>query len=584
MPRAGSMGQVLTLREYDDVNSLDDFIHEPRIAYFSMEIALHNDIRTYSGGLGVLAGDTLSSAADLELPMVAVTLVSREGYFCQSVNEQGWQQEAPDPWQPADWAKPLDAKVALPIAGRTVWVGGWLYILRGHMNGYQPVILLDTDLDENTVEDRSITDYLYGGDQVYRLKQEMVLGIGGMRLLQALGFEIRQYHMNEGHSALLAVELLRRYAYPAEDLRPGESPYDVPRVRELCSFTTHTPVEAGHDRFGYEMVQQVAGEPIALGTLKQLAGDDVLNMTRLALNLSEYVNGVAKRHAEVSRGMFPGYRVHAVTNGVHPFTWVSDPLRQLYDRYIPGWCHEPELLIRADCCIGDDELWGAHEQAKGALIDRVRTRTGAELNPQCPILGFARRMTAYKRPDLLFSDLQRLHDLAGHHPFQIVLAGKAHPQDMGGKQLIERLHAHARELGNTIPVVFLPDYDLELARCLVAGVDVWLNTPLRPLEASGTSGMKAAFNGVPNLSVLDGWWIEGCIEGVTGWGIGDSQEADNDADAVSLYRKLEDVVLPLYHKNRSGWIAVMKGAIAKNAAYFNSHRMMRRYATEAYVR
>ena len=428
-----------------NMSSLDKFIHEPRIAYFSMEIALRSEIPTYSGGLGVLAGDTLNSAADLELPMVAVTLVSRQGYFRQSISEQGWQQEVPDPWEPADWLTQLDAKVALPISGRTVWVGGWLYVLQGHMNGCQPVILLDTDLDENAVEDRAITDYLYGGDQAYRLKQEMVLGIGGMRLLQALGFEIREYHMNEGHSALLAVELLRRYSYPTEDLRPGESPYDVPRVREQCSFTTHTPVEAGHDRFGYDLVQQVVGEPIAMGMLKQLAGEDALNMTRLALNLSEYINGVAKRHAEVSRGMFPGYRVHAVTNGVHPFTWTSEPFRKLYDRYLPGWCHEPELLIRADCCYRRRRgLGGAPAGQTGDSFDCVRTLTGASLDLERPILGFARRMTAYKRPDLLFSDMQRLKAIARDHPFQIVMAGKAHPHDTGGKQLIERLHAHAR--------------------------------------------------------------------------------------------------------------------------------------------
>lgn len=465
-----------------------------------------------------------------------------------------------------------------------VWVSGWLYVLQGHMGNAQPVILLDTDLEENTPEDRHITDGLYGGDQAYRLKQEMVLGIGGVRLLQALGFAIREYHLNEGHSALLAVELLRRYRYPAEGLRPGESPYDVPRVREQCSFTTHTPVEAGHDRFSYELVQQVAGEPIALGVLKQLGGEDALNMTRLALNLSEYVNGVAKRHAEVSRGMFPGYRVHAVTNGVHPFTWTSEPFRKLYDKYIPGWCHEAELLMRADCCISDAEIWEAHRQTKQRLIECVKAATGASLDPQRPILGFARRMTAYKRPDLLFAEVQRLREIAAHHPFQIVIAGKAHPHDTRGKQLIEQLHAQARALGDVIPMFFLPGYDLAKAQCLVAGVDVWLNTPLRPLEASGTSGMKATFNGVPNLSVLDGWWVEGCIEGVTGWAIGDSQEADNDTDAESLYRKLGEVVLPLYYKDRSRWIAVMKGAIAKNAAYFNSHRMMRRYATEAYIR
>lgn len=563
---------------------LDEFIHEPRIAYFSMEIALRNEMHTYSGGLGVLAGDTLRSAADLELPMVAVTLISREGYFKQRLDEQGRQSEEADPWDVPQWAQPLDAKVALSIGGRRVWVIGWQYILQGHMGGRQPVILLDTDLEENAPEDRAITHHLYGGDSAYRLKQEMILGVGGVRLLQALGFEVMHYHMNEGHSALLAVELLRRYAYPAEDLRPGESPYDVPRVRELCSFTTHTPVEAGHDRFPYDLVQQVSDTPIDLGLLKHLAGDDALNMTRMALNLSEYVNGVAKRHAEVSRGMFPGYRVHAVTNGVHPFTWTCPSFRALYDAHITGWCHEPELLIRADCCLSDADVWEAHRKAKQELVDYIRAATGVGIEADPPILGFARRMTAYKRPDLLFSDIERLKAIAREQPFQIVLAGKAHPHDDGGKQLIERLHGHMRELAGSVPCVFLAGYDMEIAQRLVAGVDLWVNTPLRPLEASGTSGMKATFNGVPNLSVLDGWWIEGCIEGVTGWAVGDSQASDNDADADALYRKLAEVVLPLYHQNRAGWIAVMKGAIAKNAAFFNSHRMMRRYATEAYIR
>lgn len=563
---------------------LDEFTHEPRIAYFSMEIALRGEMHTYSGGLGVLAGDTLHSAADLELPMVAVTLISREGYFRQRLDDRGRQSEEPDPWPVPDWAQPLDAKVALEIGGRRVWVTGWQYILQGHMGGRQPVILLDTDLEENVPEDRDITDRLYGGDAAYRLRQEMVLGIGGVRLLQALGFQILQYHMNEGHSALLALELLRRYARSPEELQPGESPYDLPRVRELCNFTTHTPVEAGHDRFAYELVQQIAGPLLDFGTLKRLGGDGALNMTQLALNLSEYVNGVAKSHAEVSRRMFPGYRVHAVTNGVHPFTWTSAPFRALYDTHLSGWCHEPELLMRADCCLSDADVWDAHLRSKEVLIDRVRAATGLALAPGLPIMGFARRMTAYKRPDLLFTDLDRLRAIAREQPFQIVVAGKAHPRDEGGKQLIERLHAHAHALSGVIPMVFLPGYDLDLAKCLVAGVDVWLNTPLRPLEASGTSGMKAAFNGVLNLSVLDGWWIEGCIEGVTGWAVGNAQPSDNDRDADSLYRKLGETVLPLYHRNRPGWITVMKGAIAKNAAFFNSHRMMRRYSTEAYIR
>ena len=561
-----------------------EFTHEPRIAYFSMEIALRSEIPTYSGGLGVLAGDTICAAADMELPMVAVTLISHQGYFRQEIDPSGRQIEHPDAWDPTRWTVGLSAKVAVTIEQRDVWVGGRLYVHEGHMNGRQPVILLDTDLDENHPDDRTITHFLYGGDEAYRLKQEMVLGIGGIRLLQALGFEVRQYHMNEGHSALLPLELLRRYAYAPEELRPGESPYDLPRVRDLCCFTTHTPVEAGHDRFDYRLVDRVMEPMIDPATLKQLAGENDLNMTRLALNLSEYINGVAKRHAEISRGMFPGYRVHAVTNGVHPFRWTSASFRALYDKYLPGWCHEPELLVRADCCLADDEVWAAHLACKQALVERVASLTPVRLDPELPVLGFARRMTAYKRPDLLFTDLERLRAIAQQSPFQVVLAGKAHPRDAGGKQLIETLHRHMRDLQDVLRVVYLPDYGMELAQNMVAGVDVWLNTPLPPREASGTSGMKAAFNGVPNLSVLDGWWIEGCIEGITGWAVGNSEAVSDGEDAASLYRKLEQTVLPLYHQDRPGWINVMRGAITKNASFFNSHRMMRRYATEAYIR
>jgi starch phosphorylase len=561
-----------------------EFTHEPRIAYFSMEIALRSEIPTYSGGLGVLAGDTIRAAADMELPMVAVTLISHQGYFRQEIDPSGRQIEHPDAWDPTKWTVGLTAKVAVTIEQRDVWVGGRLYVHEGHMNGRQPVILLDTDLDENHPDDRTITHFLYGGDEAYRLKQEMVLGIGGIRLLRALGFEIRQYHMNEGHSALLPLELLRRYAYAPEELRPGESPYDLPRVRDLCCFTTHTPVEAGHDRFDYRLVDRVMEPMIETATLKQLAGENDLNMTRLALNLSEYINGVAKRHAEISRGMFPGYRVHAVTNGVHPFRWTSASFRALYDKYLPGWCHEPELLVRADCCLPDDEVWAAHLACKRVLVDRVASLTSVRLDPELPVLGFARRMTAYKRPDLLFTDLERLRAIAQQSPFQVVLAGKAHARDAGGKQLIETLHRHMRDLQDVLRVVYLPDYGMELAQTMVAGVDVWLNTPLPPREASGTSGMKAAFNGVPNLSVLDGWWIEGCIEGITGWAVGNSEAVSDGEDAASLYRKLEQTVLPLYHQDRPGWINVMKGAITKNASFFNSHRMMRRYATEAYIR
>ena len=563
---------------------LDEFKHEPRIAYFSMEIALENSIPTYAGGLGVLAGDTLRSAADLEVPLVAVTLASRGGYFRQVLDESGRQIEQEDSWDPQRFTERLGAIVSVEIENRWVWVGAWCYIVKGHMNGAQPVILLDTDLDQNNPEDRNITRYLYGGDEAYRLKQEIVLGIGGVRMLEALGFQLRKFHMNEGHSALLGVELLRRHAYPREDLRPGESPYNFPRVRDLCSFTTHTPVEAGHDRFPYDMVGRILGNVIDYETLKRLGGEDVLNMTRLALNLSEFVNGVAMRHAEVSRQMFPGYRINAITNGVHPFTWACRHFRALYDAHLPGWCHEPALLRRAHCYISDEAVVQAHRNAKRELVERVRMQTGVELREDVFTLGYARRMTAYKRPDLLFSDIERLRAISKRFPVQIVLSGKAHPRDEPGKQLIQRLHAHARELAADVTMAYLPNYDLDTALAMVSGVDVWLNTPLRPLEASGTSGMKAAFNGVPQFSTLDGWWLEGWIEGVTGWAIGGDGEQANGKDLQSLYEKLENVILPLFYENRSGWIAVMKGAITMNASYFDSHRMMRRYTTETYLR
>ncbi len=563
---------------------LDAFTHETLTAYFSMEMALLNDIPTYSGGLGILAGDTMRSAADLELPMVAVTLASRSGYFKQTIDNGGQQVEQSVSWDPADWAVPLNAKVAVDIEGHPVWICGWLYILKGHVNGQQPIILLDTDLDENNEDDRKITHHLYGDGTNYRLKQEIVLGIGGVRLLQALGFTIARYHMNEGHSALLVLELLRRYAYQPEEVRAGESPYDIPLVRELCCFTTHTPIEAGHDRFGYDLVQQILGEFIDLASLKHFAGGNDLNMTYLALNASEYVNGVAIRHAETSRKMFPGYHVHAITNGVHPFTWTADSFISLYDKHLPGWCHEPDLLVRVEHNISDDAIWDAHSLAKSALIDRVKSLCDKTFSPDLPILGFARRMTAYKRPDLLFADLEKLKEIASKYPFQIVLAGKAHPKDREGKQLIQTLHSHIHDLADVIPIAFLPDYDMELASKLVSGSDVWLNTPLPPMEASGTSGMKAAFNGVPSLSVLDGWWVEGCIEGVTGWSVDEESGSVGNNDVENLYAKLKQVVLPLYYEDRTGWIKVMKGAISINASFFNSHRMMRRYATEAYLR
>ena len=559
-------------------DSIKTYTAESRVAYFSMEIALHSDVPTYAGGLGVLAGDTMRSAADLEIPMVAVTLVSRAGYFKQTLSADGHQAEQPEHWAPEKQCAPVDAKVALLLEGRRVWIQAWLYELRGHLNGVIPVLLLDSDVAENAPQDRELTHHLYGGDDAYRLKQEAVLGIAGVRMLYALGFKIRQYHLNEGHAALLALELAR-LAGRADD---GDGlAFDLAQVRAQCNFTTHTPVEAGHDQFSYDLVARVLGDGSTLEELKRFGGSERLNMTRLALNFSHYINGVAKKHAEVSRAMFPGYRVHAITNGVHPYTWTAKSFAHLYNAHLPGWCHEPELLVRADQ-IADELIWSAHVESKRALIELVRQRTGTAMDQERPIIGFARRMTAYKRPDLLFADLSALRALAERLPLQIVLAGKAHPKDHDGKELIARLHTRSAELADRIPVAFLEGYDLSLAQVVVAGVDVWLNTPRPPLEASGTSGMKASFNGVPSLSVLDGWWLEGCVPGVTGWAI-EPKDGESDAHAAAaLYERLRDEVLPLYYGDRRGWIAVMKGAITKNASRFNSHRMLRRYVSDAY--
>jgi starch phosphorylase len=549
-----------------------------------MEIALRSEIPTYAGGLGILAGDTLRTGADLKLPLVGITLISRMGYFHQEIDASGQQTEQPDPWIPEEWLLPLDAKIAVPIGNRKVWVQAWLYTLENDSGHQIPVILLDTDLTENESQDREITHYLYGKGEEYRLRQEIVLGIGGARMLHALGFRINTYHMNEGHSALLAVELLHRFEHEQEMVCPGDSTFDVTDVKERCLFTTHTPVESGHDKFSYELVEQLLDDYIDINELRKLAGNHNLNMTRLALNLSGYVNGVAKAHAKLSNSMFPGYHVHAITNGIHPPTWAHASFSQLYDQYLPEWRYQPELLLRADQ-LPDEEIWQAHCLAKQDLIDQIRKLTGTHLHNELPIIGFARRMTGYKRPDLLFSDLDRLIEIAHKYPFQIVLSGKSHPQDDSGKQLIHTLHKHISDLSSQIPVVYLPNYNMDVALSLVSGSDLWLNTPLRPMEASGTSGMKAALNGVPNLSILDGWWIEGCIEGVTGWAIGtETNPESNGSDASHLYEKLQQTVLPLFHQDRAGWLQVMKGAISKNASYFNSHFMMRRYAAEAYMR
>jgi starch phosphorylase len=552
-----------------------NFLKGKKIAYFCMEIGLNPDIHTYSGGLGVLAGDMIKSSADLKIPLVAVTLVSSKGYLKQEV-QNGKQIEHPDNWTPSDMMNELPLQVEVRIQNRPVRVKAWLYDYQSPSGGLVSVLFLDTDIEGNAPQDREITSYLYGGDTEYRLKQEIVLGIGGVKMLKAAGFRIGKYHMNEGHSCLLTLELLT------------QNGNELDSVRDMCIFTTHTPVEAGHDKFSYELVQNLLGEIIPLQKMKELAGNDQLNMTRLALNTSKYVNGVAKRHKEFSLTLFPGYNITAITNGVHSFTWTCECFRRLYDKYLPGWANEPELLVRVDT-IPDHEIWHAHMEAKENLIRFVREQSGVQFDPKTLTIGFARRFTGYKRATLLFSNLKRLEEINKVGKIQVVFAGKAHPRDWMGKRLIEEIHEMKHKLKDVMKVVYLPNYGLDMANKLTSGVDVWLNTPIPPFEASGTSGMKAAHNGVINFSVLDGWWVEGCIEGVTGWAIGPSPKVKMEdyerryREITQLYDKLEYLIIPTFYKNRDDWIQLMENSIGKVAYYFNSHRMMRRYASEAYL-
>ncbi len=559
---------------------------EERIAYFTMEIGLSSEIPTYSGGLGVLAGDTIKSAADLRLPMVAVTLLYRKGYFIQSLDNRGWQHEQPVKWQPEQHMELLPRKSMVTIEGRDVKIQAWLHRVKSPSGGEVPVLFLDTDIPGNSEQDRGLTDYLYGGDKLLRLKQEIILGIGGVRMLRALNFPVKKYHMNEGHASLLTIELLNTSRGPL--VGQEHSPLVVEQIVNQCVFTTHTPVPAGHDRFDYALVERVMPPEISMDMLKEFSSPDELNMTLLAMNLSNYINGVAKKHGEVSQSLFPGFQIHAITNGVHPFTWCSPFFVSLYDKYLPGWANEPEVLVRVDH-ISDDEIWDAHSGAKALFFLYIKEKTGIDLNPELLTVGFARRAASYKRGDLIFHNLDRLLQI-GEGKLQLIFGGKAHPQDKWGKELIQRIIQQEERLRGRISLVYLENYDMELAAQFIPGVDLWLNNPIRPQEASGTSGMKAALNGVPNFSVLDGWWIEGHIEGVTGWSIGPpadqvcSEDDCYEDDVNDLYTKLDETIIPLFYENRSGWIQVMKNAISKNAYYFNTHVMMRRYVTEAYIK
>lgn len=550
-----------------------------------MEIGLDAAIPTYAGGLGILAGDTIRSAADRGVPMVAVTLLHRKGYFHQELNE-GSQKEHPEEWSIERSLVELPRRVSVTIEARTVRLRCWMYEVIGIRGHRVPVYFLGSDLPENEEWDRRLTHHLYGGDRRYRLCQEVILGIGGVRMLRALGHDyLERFHMNEGHSSLLTLALLEERMRSAS--RSKITMEDVDAVRRQCVFTTHTPVAAGHDDFEPELVEQVLDHELLSEVSRFSNINGKFNMTYLALNLSRYVNGVARRHGEVSRLMFGGYVIDSITNGVHAATWTSEPFQELFDRHMPGW-REDNSSLRYAASIPNDEIWAAHQQAKRQLVKYIERSHDGRFDLETFTIGFARRATAYKRPDLLLRDPGRLDAMAESvGPLQVVYAGKAHPQDEAGKRLIQEIAGAREKLGEQVRLVYLENYDIGLGHVMTSGCDLWLNTPEPPLEASGTSGMKASLNGVPSLSILDGWWIEGHIEGVTGWSIGEDgwtrpQDQDRSKDVDHLYEKLGNVVLPLFYRNRDRYLDVMRYAISLNGSFFNSERMVAEYVRKAY--
>ncbi|QDT91567.1 alpha-glucan family phosphorylase [Gimesia algae] len=556
------------------------------VSYFSMEIAIHPEMPTYAGGLGILAGDTIRSAADLQVPMVAITLLHREGYFYQTLDATDWQTEEPVHWVGKNFLTDTGVRTHVSIENRSVKLRAWKYDVVGEGGFVVQVFLLDTDLPENSDWDRKLTNRLYGGDEHYRFCQEVVLGIGGIRMLRALGYDaIHKFHMNEGHSALLTLELLDEQATSSG--RPTLTLEDIEAVHAKCVFTTHTPVPAGHDQFPLDLVNRVLGRRDVYEMKEVFCCEDKLNMTFLAMNMSHYINGVAKRHGEVSRHMFARYKIDSITNGVHAATWVSQEFAELFDRYIPDW-KQDNFSLRYALSISKNEVAHAHQKSKRRLLKSVNQNMNAGLDSNVFTIGFARRVAMYKRADLIFNDVEQLRRISRDiGRIQIIFSGKAHPKDIDGKKMIQQIIRTGRSLAPDVTVAFLPNYDMELAQLLTAGVDLWLNTPEPPQEASGTSGMKAALNGIPSLSILDGWWIEGCIENITGWAIGSDgvsigQSNNHQTDADSLYAKLEQSIIPTFYNDQDCYVEIMRHAIALNGSFFNTQRMIQQYVLKAY--
>ena len=600
------------------------------IAYFCAEFALHQSLPIYAGGLGVLAGDHCKEACDLGLPLIGVGFMYPQGYFRQRISNDGWQQEVYEQLNWADapiaHARTLDDKpcvVLVPMGTRSILVQVWEVRL-----ARVRLLLLDTNLDQNTPEDRALSARLYGGGQEMRLQQEIVLGLGGVLTLRALGLSPAVWHLNEGHAAFVVLQRMR-------DLLASGTDWDhaLAEVRRTTVFTTHTPVPAGHDAFPFELVEQhLAGTWGSMNghgeSFRQLGHYDSgngprFNMTALAMRSAGVINAVSKLHGEVTQQMFtplwretPGEerRVQTITNGVHVPTWVSGNLARLFERHLSSaWrdqYEDPAFWSRI-LEIPDEDLWAARESLRAALFQFIRERArmrwtedpsavarvvtfGAMLDPNALTIGFARRFTGYKRPDLLFRDADRLARLVSRagRPVQFVFAGKAHPADESGKQALHRIFGHTLDPRFGGRIAFVDDYDLHVAHLLVQGCDVWLNTPRKPLEASGTSGMKASMNGVLHLSIGDGWWAEG-YQGTNGWLIDGTPatadpEAADAADAEALYQLLEtDVVPAFYERDGRGiprrWVGMVKQAIHTVTPRFSSRRMLKEYVERAYA-
>ena len=539
------------------------------IAYFSAEIGISSSIPTYSGGLGVLAGDHIKAAGDANLSMCAITLLYKEGYFKQRIDEDGVQTETYPRFDPNPLIKQIDLRFSLELQKREVFIQVFKFDYTSDSGHSVPIYFLDTDLEVNAEEDRSITHRLYSGDKDHRILQESILGFGGIKLLEGLGQNnIKTYHMNEGHCSFLTLSLLEKFGG------------DEDKVRALCHFTTHTPVPAGHDHFSLDRVKTKLNHLLPNDlTLPSITDSQRLHMTELGLHFSRTTNGVSELHGDVAQNQFPWKDIGFITNGVHHSYWMGTPLKIIFDEYLTGWRLEPDRLLEIDS-VPDEVLYEGHLERKRKLISYANSQTGKALDMDTLTIGFARRSATYKRAQLLFSDLERLQEL-GQKKIQVIFSGKAHPNDKEGKDLIYEIVSKSKSLFGSIKVIYLENYDMWLGRLITSGVDAWLNTPLRPNEASGTSGMKATLNGVPNLSVLDGWWAEGCEDNVNGWAIGDPNHPDDKKDSEHLYRLLEDQIIPLFYDDRKKWVTIMKNAI-KTGVRFTALRMINEYKNKYY--